>query len=140
MLKQMLMEWAVKQRWKKYQVSEDYSVEEYLKKIPECFDSKLAADSKLTIVYEFHDSGENNGAWTITIDNGKCSLSKGGAEEYDTLMYMTAEVYRRIMTGRLDYARLAYSTGAVRFFGNTLGHRELNAYLTIPKEAGVAAL
>ena len=140
MLKQMLLEWAIKQRWKRYQVSEDYNVEDYLEKIPEYFDLEIAADSKLTIVYEFHDSGDNDGAWTVTIADGKCSLNKGSAEEYDTLMYMTAEVYRRILTSRLDYARLAYSTGAVRFYGNTLGHRELNAYLSIPKGAGVAAL
>jgi len=140
MLKQLLMEWAVKQRWKKYQVSEDYKVEEYLEKIPEYFDSEKAGDRKLVIVYEFHDSEKNDGAWTVTIADGKCSLKKGEAEEYDTLIYMTAEVYRRILMSRLDYARLAYSTGAVRFFGNTLGHRELNAYLSIPKKEGVAAL
>jgi len=140
MLKQLLMEWAVKQRWKKYQVREDYNIEEYLEKIPEYFDSEKAGDRKLVIVYEFHDSGDNDGAWTVTIADGKCSLIKGSAEDYDTLMYMTAEVYRRILMSRLDYARLAYSTGAVRFFGNTLGHRELNAYLSIPKDAGVAAL
>jgi len=140
MLKQVLLEWAVKQRWKRYQVSEEYNVEDYLGKIPEYFDSEKAADRKLTIVYEFHDSGENDGAWTVKIANGKCSLTKGESEKYDTLMYMTAEVYRRILTSRLDYARLAYSTGAVRFYGNTLGHRELNAYLSIPKDAGVAAL
>jgi len=134
------MEWVVRQRLKKTQVSEDYKVETYLEKIPECFNARKAADRKLTVVYEFHDSGENDGAWTINIADGKCLLSKGGTDEYDTLLYMTAEVYRRILSGRLDFARLAYSTGAVRFFGNTLGHRELNEYLTLPKDAGVAAL
>jgi len=140
MLKQFLMEWAVKQRWKKTQINENYKVEEYLEKIPEYFDSGKAADNKLTVVYEIHDSGDNDGAWTIKIADGKCLLSKGAADEYDTLLYMTADTYRRILSGRLDYARLAYSTGAVRFFGNTLGHRELNEYLTLPKGAGVAAL
>jgi len=140
MLRQLLMEWVVKQRWKKTQVSEDYKVEAYLNKIPEYFDAAKAADNKLTVVYEIHDSGDNNGAWTVRIADGKCLLSKGAAEEYDTLLYITADTYRRILSGRLDFARLAYSTGAVRFFGNTLGHRELNEYLTIPKDAGVAAL
>jgi alkyl sulfatase BDS1-like metallo-beta-lactamase superfamily hydrolase len=140
MLKQFLLEWVVKQRLKKTQVSEDYKVEAYLELIPKYFDAGKAEDKKLTVVYEIHDSGENDGAWTVQIANGKCSLSKGAVDEYDTLLYMTADSYRRILSGRLDFARLAYSTGAVRFFGNTLGHRELNEYLTIPKGAGVAAL
>jgi len=140
MLKQLLLEWAVRQRLKRTQVDEGYSVESYLELIPVYFDDKKAVDKKLTIVYEIHDSGENDGAWTVRIENGKCSLSKGAVDEYDSLLYMTADSYRRILSGKLDFARLAYSTGAVRFFGNTLGHRELNEYLTIPKGAGVAAL
>jgi len=140
MLKQLIFEWAYKQRLKKMQVSEDFSVGTYLEKIPEYFDPAKALDRRFTIVYEFHDSGKNDGAWTVSIAEGKCTLSKGAAVQYDTLMYMTAETYRRILTGRLDFARLAYSVGAVRFFGNTLGHRELNSYLTLPKNAGVAAL
>ena len=140
MLRQALMEWVVRQRWKKLRVSEDYSVETYLNKIPECFDPAKAAGRNMTVVYEFHDSGSNDGAWTISIKDGKCSLSKGGSEQFDSWLYMTAETYRRILMGRLDYARLAYSTGAVRFFGSTLGHRELNSYLTLPKNAEIAAL
>jgi len=140
MLRQVLMEWVVRQRRKKTQVSEDYKVETYLEKIPEFFDAGKAADNKLTVVYEFHDSGDNDCAWTVKIADGKCTLSKGTADEYDTLLYMTADTYRRIISGTLDHARLAYSTGAVRFFGNTLGHRELNEYLTIPKGAGIAVL
>jgi len=140
MIKQLLIEWAVKQRWKKMQVNEDYDVEAFLEKIPIYFDSEKAANRKLTVVYEIHDSGKNNGVWTVSINEGKCTLSKGDSEQYDTKLYMTAETYRRILSGRLDFVRLAYSTGAVRFFGNTLGHRELNHYLTFPKNAGVAAL
>jgi len=140
MLMQKIMEWAVKQRWKKLQINEDYKVEDYLKKIPEYFNSERAGDRKLTVVYEFHDSGENDGAWTINIVDGKCTLLKGEAENYDTLLYTTAESYRRILMGRLEVARLAYSVGAIRYFGHTLGHRELNDYLIIPKDAGVAAL
>ena len=140
MLRQSIMEWAVKQRWKKLQVSEDYNVEAYLEKIPLYFDPSKATDRRLTVVYEFHDSGGNDGVWTISVADGKCLLTKGAAGQYDTLLYLTAEVYRRILTGRLDFSRLAYSTGAIRFFGNTLGHSELNEYLTLPKNAGVAGL
>jgi len=134
------MEWVVRQRWKKIQVPPDYEVQTYLRKIPEYFDPSKASDRRLIVVYEFHDSGANDGAWTVAIADGKCTLLKGGADVYDTIMYMTADVYRRILMGRLDFARLAYSTGAVRFFGNSLGHRELNEYLTLPKNADVAAL
>jgi len=140
MLKQFFLEKAVKQKWKKMQVNSDFNVRSYLEKIPEYFDAGKAADRKLTVVYEFHNSGDNDGAWTVTIADGKCSLSKGIADEYETLIYMTAESYSRIISGKLDYLRLAYSTGAVRYFGNTLGHRELNSYLSLPRDAGVMAL
>jgi len=140
MLKQLLMEWVVRQRWKKLQVSADYNVETFLQKIPEYFDPAKALDRRLTIVYELHDSGGNNGAWTVSIADGKCTLSKGDTESFDSKLYMTADTYRRILMGRLDFARLAYSTGAIRFFGSTLGHRELNQYITLPKNAGIAAL
>ena len=122
------------------QVSTDYKVETYLEKIPEFFNKEKAANRTLTIVYEFHDSGDNDGAWTVAVSNGTCTLSKGAADDFDTLLYMTAEAYHRVLTGRLDITRLTYSTGAVRYFGNTLGHRELNEYLSIPKGAGIAAL
>jgi len=138
--KQLLMEWVVKQSMKKNQVSVDFDVNTYLEKIVEYFDPKKAGDNKLTVVYEFHDSGFNDGAWTVTIADGKCTLAKGEAEHFNTKLYMTADTYRRILTGRLDYARLTYSVGAIRYFGSTLGHRELNAYITLPKKAGVAAL
>jgi len=140
MFRQVLMEWVVRRRWKKMEVSEDYRVDSYLERIVGYFDPSKALDRKLTVVYEFHDSGVNDGSWTVSIAGGKCVLSKGAAEQYDTLLYMTADTYRRILNGRLDFARLLYATGAVRFFGNTLGHRELNSYLTLPKNAGIAAL
>jgi len=140
MLKQLFLERAIKNKWKKMQVGSEYNVKDYLERIPKYFDAKRAADRELTVVYEFHDSGDNDGAWTITIADGNCSLSKGAADEYDTLLYLTAESYSRILSGKLDYLRLAYSTGAVRYFGNTLGHRELNSYLALPGDAGVMAL
>ena len=170
MLKQFLMDRAIKQRWKKMQIPEDYNVEDYLKKIPEYFCSESFTNSgssgslmnpgnsenpgspessgssgeipsrKFTLVYEFHDSGKNDGAWTVTVAVGKCTLTKGASDEYDTLIYMTVDTYRRILTGKLEHTRLAYSIGAVRYFGNTLTHSELNTYLKIPKTANIAAL
>ena len=140
MLKQLLLEWALRQKQKKMQVGADYNVENYLEKIIEYFDPAKAGARKLTVVYEFHDSGENDGAWTVSISEGKCVLSSGEAEQFDSKFYMTAETYRRILTGKLDFSKLTYSTGAIRFFGNTLAHMELNSYLTLPKDAGVAGL
>ena len=144
MLKQILMEWGLKQIWKKNNVDPEYNVETYLKKIPEYFDATKAGqrvgDRRLVVVYEFHDSGSNDGLWTVIIDGGKCTLEKGETAPYETKMLLTADTYRRILSGKLDFARLAYSTGAVRFFGNSLGHRELNEYIKLPKDAGVAAL
>lgn len=142
MLKQCIMSFALKQIRKKMSasVSEDFNVETYLNKIVEYFDPQKAPERKLVVVYEFHDSGKNDGAWTVTISNGTCVLTKGDTEDFDTRLYMTAEVYRRVMTGKIDFARLTYSVGAIRYFGNTLGHRELNSYLNIPKEARLAAL
>lgn len=140
MFKQWLMNRVLKQRRKKMRVSPDYDVETYLRKIEEYFDPAKASDRKMTVVYEFHDSGKNDGSWTVAIANGKCALKKGDTEQCDSRFYMTAETYRRILMGLMEITKLPYSTGAVRFFGNTLAHQELNHYLNIPKGAGVAAL
>ena len=139
-MRQQFLEWVLRQQAKKMDVGADFSVETYLRRIPEYFDPAKAGDRALTVVYDFHDSGANDGAWTVKIGGGKCTLEKGEAGVPDSVFYMTAETYRRILTGKLDYSKLTYSTGAIRFFGNTLAHSEMNAYLTIPKDAGVAAL
>ena len=140
MLMQFLMGQALKYQRKRMQVDANYDVEAYLNKIVKYFDPAKASDRRLVVVYEFHDSGKNDGAWTISIADGKCQLTKGDTQEFDTKLYMTAEAYRLMLSGKVDYARLAYSTGAVRYFGNTLGHRELNWYLAIPKADRVACL
>lgn len=140
MLSQILLEWALRKKQKSMKVDENYSVSAYLERIPVYFDPAKAPNRKMTVVYEIHDSGDRNGVWSVSIIDGKCLLSKGEPERYDTKLYMTAEVYRRVLTGRLDISKLAYSTGAIRFYGNSLGHRELNAYLSLLKDAGVAAL
>ena len=139
-VRQFLMEQGLKQMRKRTYFDPNYSVETYLNKIPMYFDPAKAKDRRLVVVYEFHDSGHNDGAWTVTIEDGKCTLTKGEAEEYESKFYMTADTYHRILTGQLDAVRLAYSVGAIRFFGNTIAHRELNSYLTIPKEARLASL
>jgi len=141
-LVQNILEWLLRQQQKGFRVEEPFDVRTYLRKIPEYFDpAKEAPEGRqLTVVYEFHDSDKNNGTWTVAIADGKCTLTEGEAESFDTKLYMTAETYRRILTGRLEIGLLAYGTGAVRFFGNSLGLRELNYYLAIPKKARIAKL
>ena len=148
MLKQFLIEQALKQRKKNMQVDRDYSVREYLERIPLYFDANKAGESCLVVVYEIHDSADNDGIWTVTVAEGKCTVSTGEPEigpgsepgRYDVKLYLTAEVYRRILNGSMEISKTPYATGAVRFFGNQLAHQELNSYLTIPKEARIAAV
>lgn len=117
-----------------------FSVIEHLKMICDYFDRDKADEAELKVVYEIHDSGDQNGTWTVCIKDGTCALQEGESEGYDTKLTMTAEVYERMVTGKLDVTRLSYLTGAVRYTGNTLGHRELLSYLTIPQDVGVVAL
>jgi putative sterol carrier protein len=140
MLKQFLIDWTLKQQQKNWHVDADYNVKTYLDKIPQYFDATKAGERRLTVVYEIHDSGSNDGIWTVLVADGKCVLSEGEPERYDTWLYTTAEVYRRMLTGQMEITKLPYATGAVRFFGNSFGHHELNSYLTIPKEARIAAI
>ena len=139
-LLQLMVDSALRRQRKKIRHDADFRVKAYLERIVRYFDAEKAGKRCMTVVYEIHDSKDNNGVWTISIANGKCELSEGEPENFDTKLYMTAEVYERIVTGRLEFGRLAYLTGAVRYYGNSLGHRELNSYLSIPKDAGVAAL
>ena len=140
MLKQLLIERMLRKQQQGMQVDEDYSVQAYLERIPSYFDAEKAGERCLTVVYELHDSGDNNGVWTVAVADGHCVVSPGQPEHFDTLLYLTAEAYRRILTGQMEITRMPYSTGAVRFFGNSFGHQELNAYVTIPKDAHIAAV
>ena len=140
MLKQFLIDRMLKEKQKSMLVEPDYSVQAYLERIPQYFNAEKAGARCLTVVYEIHDSGDNDGVWTVSIAGGQCTVVPGEPERYDVLLYLTAETYRRILTGQMEITKMPYATGAVRFFGNQLAHQELNAYLTIPKDAHIAAV
>ena len=116
-----------------------FSVREHLQKICEYFDSSKANDRNLSLVYKIHDSGENDGVWTILINNCNCILETGEIPGYTAKMLMTAEAYERVVTGRMMLI-CAYWNGAIRYIGDTLAQEELQSYLTIPQDSGIVAL
>lgn len=116
------------------------SVCEYLEKICDFFDPEKAGNRRLVLVYKIHDSGENDGTWTIHIEGGKCELRQGEEADYNVKMLMTAETYERIVTGKLPLGYLSYVNGDVRYFGEMLGYEEMQTFLTIPENEGIIAL
>ena len=116
-----------------------FSVREHMEKICEYFDGSRTNGRRLILVYKFHDSGENDGIYTIRIENDTCTLEEGEAADYTTKMILTAEGYERIVTGKMMVIS-AFWNGAIRYIGSTLGLEELQTYLDIPKDSGIAAL
>lgn len=118
----------------------EFRVRDYLQKISEYFDGSKSGERRLVLVYKIHDSGKNDGVWTVHIENGKCELHEGEEENYDVKMLMTAETYQRIITGKLPLGYLSYQNGDVRYLGKMLGYEEMQTFLNIPEGSGIAAL
>ncbi len=118
----------------------DFSAKEIILSIPEYFDPQKAGNRTLCVVYHIHDSGAGDGVWTVTVQGGACIVCEGEPEVYDTKVYLTEAIYKRIVQGRLDIQKLAYTSGAIRYYGNTLGHSELNSYCKLPWLKGIIAI
>ncbi|UWP58306.1 hypothetical protein [Ruminococcus gauvreauii] len=116
-----------------------FSVKEHLEKIPVFFDPDKYTGRKLVLIYKINRSGENDGVWTVRIQNGTCVLEEGESSDFTGRMLMTAEVYERIVTGKMDHD-LAYWIGAVLYAGSMLNFQELQTFLTIPENSGIIAL
>ncbi len=117
----------------------EFNVREYLEKICDYFDKDKAGERRLCLVYKIHDSGQNDGSWTVRIEDGICTLSEEDAGDCTLRMLMTAETYERMIHGRM-MSVLAYLTGAVRYQGLMLAHEELQSCLTIPPDSGIIVL
>lgn len=116
-----------------------FSVKDCMLKICEYFDPAKAGDRKMTLVYKFRDNEKVDGVYTIRIENGTCTLEDGEAPDFTTKMVFFTEGYERIVQGKM-WLLSAYWNGTVRYIGETLGWEELQTYLTIPADSGIAAL
>lgn len=116
-----------------------FSVIDNLQKICEYFDGSKTFGRRLVLVYKIHDSGENDGVWTVRIEKYKCSIKQGEDTDYTVKMLMTAETYEQLVTGFLP-VDLAYWQGGVRYTGQTLAQQEMMTYLNVPPDSGIFAL
>ena len=93
----------------------------------------------LVMVYKIHDSGDQDGEYTVTIRNNEIGVRDGAAENYTVRMLMTAKAYEAFTKGIFS-PEVAFMTGDIRYIGNILAHEEMQKYLKIPKGTGIKYL
>ena len=68
-------------------------------------------------VVQYRLTGEGGGDWIITIQDGKCQVSKGIAEKPKMTMTAEASVFRSVLLGKLD-GTTAFMQGKLKISGD----------------------
>ena len=117
-----------------------FSVRETIYRIPEFYNPEHKEGLRdLVMVYKIHDSGDQDGLYTVTFKNNTVEVKDGAAEDYTVKMLMTANAYEALTKG-IYSPESAFMTGDIRYIGNILAHEEMQKYLKIPKEAKIKNL
>lgn len=79
-------------------------------------------------VIQYHLTGEGGGDWIIRIEDGKCTVEEGVAENPTLTLRMDAQDYVDLIAGRLD-GMTAFMTGQLQLEGDfTLATRLLTFF------------
>jgi putative sterol carrier protein len=71
----------------------------------------------LNATIQFNISGENGGAWYLSVKDGKATVTKGSVSSPSMTMAMTSEDYVDMNTGKLN-PQMAFMSGKLKISGN----------------------
>jgi putative sterol carrier protein len=91
------------------------TIEKYVQAMAQGLQSNKAAGLK--IIYRLQLMGEGGGTWTVSIADGRCSVSQGAPPRADTTITMSTDDYLRLAAGKLN-AVDAYNQGQIKVGGN----------------------
>lgn len=90
-------------------------IERYMQAMAAGFQSAKAGGLK--VAYRFQLTGPEGGTWTISIVDGKCSISQGAPAHADTSVTMSTAHYYALAEGSLD-AVDAFNKGQIKVRGD----------------------
>ena len=71
----------------------------------------------MRVTYQLQITGVDDGVWTVSVADGKCTIKRGAASGPDTTITMNVERFQALAAGRLN-VRDAYQRGEIRVGGN----------------------
>lgn len=94
---------------------DETNVDEVMKSIPDYFNAEKAKGMSAVIQCNFSGSQASN--WVIKIENQKCMVNEGFADDPDLTIKADAVNGAKILTGKMDAMR-AYMLGKVKVLGD----------------------
>ncbi len=91
------------------------SIREVMENMPNAFRPERAQGVKAVIQFNF--TGQEPGNWVVTIDQGKCEVREGKADNPNVTINSPSEVWLKIVRRELDGAS-AFMSGQFTFSGD----------------------
>ena len=93
----------------------EITIETLMNRMPKAFLPEKAVG--VNAVIQYHLTGEEAGDWIIKIEDGKCSVEQGVAENPKMTLTADSEDYKNVILGKLDGMK-AFMQGKLKLAGD----------------------
>ncbi len=93
----------------------EISVQELMNRMPKAFMPEKAEG--VDTVIQYHLTGEEGGDWIITINDGKCTVEPGVAQNPKMTLTADSQDYKDVITGKTN-AMQAFMQGKLKLAGD----------------------
>ena len=91
------------------------SVTEIFSNMAGNFNAEKAGDLNASVVFDL--SGNEGGAWTVTVADGKCTIQEGASDTPTATIKMAASDYEDMTSGKLN-PMMAFMSGKIKVDGD----------------------
>ncbi|MCZ7667618.1 MAG: SCP2 sterol-binding domain-containing protein [Chloroflexi bacterium] len=91
------------------------SVSDIFSNMSQNFNAEKAGDLDASVVFDL--SGDEGGAWTVSVADGKCDVQQGAAESPTATIQMSAADYAAMTSGALN-PMMAFMSGKIKVDGD----------------------
>ena len=91
------------------------SVAEIFSNMSGNFNAEKAGDLNASVVFDL--SGDEGGAWTVVVADGKCNIQEGASDAPTATIKMAASDYEDMTSGKLN-PMMAFMSGKIKVDGD----------------------
>jgi putative sterol carrier protein len=91
------------------------SVAEIFSSMSDNFNAEKAGGLNATVVFEL--SGDDGGAWSVSVADGKCDVQEGAVDNPTATIKMSASDYEAMTSGKLN-PMMAFMSGKIKVDGD----------------------